>query len=322
VTASFALAGCGSSDGSDRASSDLPPDVGPLPTGSVTWAVTDTIHVGDRAVTVGARVRAMVGARGRIYYLAGRSDTLWVTDGKKSRQTQYETSELRATDDGRYLGFFDESEGKPWSTVVVDLSSGEVVVDDDAGMGDPDEDLADLYEDAQPQILGFDGGRFYVEPASADVLSWHVDTGERTEHGPDFFFRTPDPGGGRLLPALVKRGRLVVPEDPYRSTLWGHASPDDAVTLQPTGDGTEVFAVESGERLPVDLGGRSFLLGGWTGPGTAYGVSFDGSPFGRPQRLVSCRLTLEEQRCRVLRTIRPPAHGLVLFPTGSPATDY
>ena len=323
LAAAVALAGCGSPDEGDRETSDLLTDEGPLPTGSVTWATGDTIQVGDRTIAVRDPVRAMVGARGRIYYLAGRSETLWVTDGEKTRRTGYETDELRASHDGRYLGFFDHSEGMPWSTVVVDLSSGQVTVDDDTGMGDPDDDLPDLYEDAQPRVLGFEGGGFFVQAASGnDVISWDADTGERTSHGSEFFFHTPDPGGGRLLPALVEHGRLVVPDDPYMSTQWGHQSPDGVLTLQPRGDGTDVFAVESGAELPVDLKGRTFLLGGWTDPGTAYGIAFDGSPFGRPVRLVSCRLTLEERHCQVLRTIRLPGHQLVLFPTGSAATDY
>lgn len=323
LATTIALAGCGSSDEDRRATSDLPTDMGPLPTGAVTWAVRDTIHVGDRRIAVGEPVRAMVVARGRIYYRAGRSATLWVTDGEKSRRTGYESDDLRASLDGRYLGFFDQSDGMPWSTVVVDLSSGEVVVDDDTGMGDSDDDLSDLYEDAEPRVLGFEGDDFYVQAASGnDVLSWDAGTGARTSHGSDFFFRTPDPGGGRLLPALVERGRLVVPDDPYMSTQWGHQSPDGAVTLQPIGNGTDVFAVESGIRLPVDLKGRTFVLGGWSDPATAYGAAFDGSPFGRRVRLVSCRLTLEERHCKVLRSIQPPPHELVLFPTGSAATDY
>jgi hypothetical protein len=265
----------------------------------------------------------MVGARGRIYYLAGRSESLRVTDGEQSRRTGYETHELRVSLDGRYLGFFDQSRGAPWSTVVLDLTSGEVVVDDNAGMGDPEDDLPDLYEDAEPHILGFEGDEFFVQAASGnEVLSWDVETGERSSHGSEFFFHTSDPGGGRVLPALVEHGRLVVPDDPYRSTQWGHQSPDGALTLQPTGNRTAVFAVESGEELPVDLKGRTFLLGGWTDRDTAYGIAFDGSPFGQPVRLVSCRLSIEQQRCEVLRTVRPPRHQLVLFPTGSPATDY
>ena len=322
LATTVALAGCGSPDG-DRGKSGLPTDEGPLPTGSVTWATGDTIHVGDRTIGLGKTVHAMVGVRGRIYYLVGHSETLWVTDGEKSRRTGYETHELRGSRDGRYLGFFDQSQGEPWSTVVVDLSSGEVVVDDDAGMGDPDDDLVDLYEDAEPHILGFEGDEFFVQTASGnEVLSWDAGTGARTNRGSEFFFHTPDPGGGRLLPALVEHGRLVVPDDPYMSTQWGHQSPDGALTLQPIGNGVAVFAVESGEELSVDLKGRTFLLGGWTDPGTAYGIAFDGSPFGRPVRLVSCRLTLEEQRCQVLRTVRSTGHQLVLFPTGSAATDY
>ena len=211
----------------------------------------------------------------------------------------------------------------PWSTVVVDLAHGEVVIDDDAGMGDPDDDLSDLYEDAEPRVLGFEDDEFYVQTASGnEVLSWDVGSGERTNHGSDFFFHTPDPGGGRLLPALVKRGRLVVPDDPYASTQWGHESPHGAVTFQANGQGTDVFALDTGAELPVDLKGRTFVLGGWTDPATAYGMAFDGSPFGRPVRLVSCRITLQEQKCQVLRTVRPPRHELVLFPSGSAARDY
>ncbi len=182
----------------------------------------------SRTIRVGAPVRAMVGARGRIYYLAGRSQTLWSTDGAKSRRTRYETDELRASRDGRYIGFFDQSDAGPWSTVVVDLAHGEVVIDDDAGMGDPDDDLPDLYEDAEPRVLGFEGDEFYVQAASGnEVLSWDVGSGERTNHGSDFFLRTPDPGGGRVLPALVERGRLVVPDDPYMSTSGGMSRPTE-----------------------------------------------------------------------------------------------
>ncbi len=91
----------------------------------------------------------------------------------------------------------------------------------------------------------------------------------------------------------------------------------------PVGSGTQVFAVRSGRRWPTDLRGRRFILGGWTDRQTAYGLAFDGSPSGpHPVRLVRCRFSVEQRRCDVLRTIRAPAHELVLFPTGSAATDY
>ncbi len=91
----------------------------------------------------------------------------------------------------------------------------------------------------------------------------------------------------------------------------------------PVGRGSQVFAVDGGRRLPTDLRGRRFILGGWTDVDTAYGIAFDRRPFGPHRvRLVTCRLAVEERRCRVLRTIRPAPHQLVLFPTGSAATDY
>ena len=84
------------------------------------------------------------------------------------------------------------------------------------------------------------------------------------QHDDQHFFARPDPGGGRALPALVRRGRLVVPADPYRSTQWGHLSPDGSVAVMPVDGGSQVFDVDSGRRLPVDLPGRRFILGGWT----------------------------------------------------------
>lgn len=322
-----ALAACQpTSDRPGLGTVDLPTGEGPLPRDAVTWAVADTIHVGDRTIRAEQRVRAMVAANGRIYFLQGHSDVVRVTDGGPPQPTGVRADELSLSSDGRYLGYLDTSEGLPWSTVVVDLDSGQVVVHDGTGMGDADDDLPDLYEDAEPRVLGFEGDELFVEVARGDagVLSWDARTGTRTEHDEElFYFADPDPGGGRELPALVRHGRLVLPRDPYRSTHPGHLSPDGSIGLLPVGDRTEVFSVDTGRRLPVDLRGRWFLLGGWTGDDTAYGVAFDRRPYGPHRvRLVVCRLTVEQRRCRVVRTVQPPAHDLVLFPTGSAATDY
>lgn len=322
LAAMATLAGCSSAPAADPAPSGLPTSMGPLPTDEVVWAVGSTVHVGERSFSTDRPVRAMVAARGRVYYLEGHRDELMVSDGVRSRSTGFETDRLVASADGRHLAFLDSSDGSPWSTLVLDLMAGEVVVDDDSGMGEVGEDLADLYEDAQPEPLGFEGDELYVRAAAGDeIRSWDASTGERTDHGDRAFVAPFDPGGGRRLPALIRNGRLVVPQDPYRSTQWGHASPEATVTLQPVGDRTGLFAVDSGRRLPVDLRGRTFVLGGWINDTTAYGVSFDRSARG-PVRLVSCRLSLAEQRCRVLREVEKPRGQLVLFPTGSPATDY
>ena len=326
VALGLALTACQSSpDRTDRGGADLPGGTGPLATDAVLWAVGDTIHVGgDRSIRTGRRVRGMVAANGRVYLLQGRSDIVRVSDGGRPRPTGFRADGLSASENDRYLGFLDKSEGVPWSTVIVDLESGEVVVRDDAGMGDPDGDLADLYEDAEPRVLGFDRDELFVQTASGNqVMSWDPRTGRRTEHGDQYFFPERDPGGGRALAALVRRGTLVVPRDPYRSTQRGHVSPDGAVAVMPVRGGSQVFDVGSGRRLPVDLHGRRFIVGGWTDVETVYGLAFDGTPFGPHRvRLVTCRLTIEQRRCRVLRTIQPPAHELVLFPTGTSATDY
>lgn len=319
----LSLTACQSpSDSEDPGATGLPTGVGPLATDAVLWAEGDTIHVENRTIRARKPVRAMVEANGRIYLVQGRSDVVRVTDGGVPRPTSLRAEELRASEDGRYLGFLDTSDGFPWSTAIVDLESGEIVVHDGAGMGDADDDLADLYEDAQPQVLGFAGDDLFVR-TTAGVMSWDPKTMKRTEHGDLYFFARRDVGGGQLLSALVRRGRLVVPKDPYDSTQRGHVSPDGSVVLMPVDGRTQVFEVDGGRRLPADLQGRTFILGGWTDEDTAYGISFDGSAFGpRRVRLVQCRLAVEQRSCRVLRTIRPSPHKLVLFPTGSGATDY
>lgn len=316
VATCLLLAACDSAD-DPRRSTGLPADVGPLPTGAITWASADTIHVGPRAITVERPVRAMVGARGRIYYIQHGDRTLWMTDGEQSEATGYEADEVRASADGRYLGLIDQAHGYPWSTVVVDLSTGEVVVDDDSGMGERGDDLSDLYEDAQPRVLGFDGNEFLVHPASGTLLSWDVTTGEPTRHRRkgQYRFSATDPGGGRLVPTDVQDGRLVL--TPGGSTFPGHASPDGSVVVQDLGDRTGLFAVEGGRRLPVDFGGPEFVLGGWTDTDTAYGAAFDRDDYLRTLRLVSCRLSVREQHCRVLQHTRKTTRSMVLFPTGT-----
>ena len=294
ATLGLALMACqSSSDPTNPGTAVLPVGVGPLATDAVLWAVGDTIHVDDRTIRVGKPVRAMVEANGRIYLLQGRSDVVRVTDGGAVRSTSLRADELSVSENDRYLGLLDKSDGMPWSTVIVDLETGEVVVRDDAGMGDAEDDLGDLYEDAEPRVLGFDGDELFVRTASGPVMSWDPRTGTRTEHHRRYdlyYFARRDPGGGQALPALVRDGRLVVPRDPYRSTQPGHVSPDGSVALMPVDSGSQVFDVRSGRRLPADLHGRKFILGGWTDVETAYGLAFDGSPFGPHRvRLVSCR---------------------------------
>jgi hypothetical protein len=227
VTLGLTLTACHSSPGrTDPGPPGLPAGAGPLATDAVVWAVGDTVHVGEQTIRAGGVVRAMVAAHGRIYLVRRHSDVVRVTDGGAPRATGFRADALSASGNGRYLGFLDESEGMPWSTVVVDLESGEVVVRDDAGMGDADDDLPDLYEDAEPRVLGFDGDELFVRTASANVMSWDPRTGERTAHGDQFFFADRDPGGvGCCPPSCVT------------AAWWSRAIPTcrpNGVTYRPT----------------------------------------------------------------------------------------
>ena len=101
---------------------------------------------------------------------------------------------LSTTADGRYLAYVDHEHGprnlgdhRIAETVVFDTTTGREVVRDAAGNGarTGTEDLADLYGESTPTVLGFDDDAVYSQTARGGaVLRWDLATGRRSALGP------------------------------------------------------------------------------------------------------------------------------------------
>ncbi len=186
------LAGCGD-DGSGDPAAEWPAADDGVELRGLVWAAGSTIHLGDGStLDAGAPIRSYVVAQGGAYVVpdTGSDEQPWpellrVGPGGTERLGVHpERGSLASSPDGRYLAFLDRSgERDEYDTplaeaVVVDLETGEELLRSDDGMGDPAvDDLADLYEDATPYVLGVDDGHaWYRTPG--DVRSVDLATGD------------------------------------------------------------------------------------------------------------------------------------------------
>ena len=146
------------------------------------------------------------------------------------------TDGLTVSDDDRYLGMVDESEGEPWSTVIIDLESGELVLRDDSGMGDAEDDFGGpLRGDRIPE------SSVSTATSSSSGPLWRRDVLGRPDGSGAPSTRTPSRSTSpALIPAAVRHcpvwcdgGRLVGPQgslqvDSARSRLSRWLSCRDA----------------------------------------------------------------------------------------------
>lgn len=214
VLAAALTAGCnGSTDGVDRedpAPEDDAPvwsvSTDPVATDGLVWSNDDVVHLPDgTTVDVGEPTTTYVVAGDGVYFTpagddAGHSSTTTGPlhfadrDGEVTDTgiTVYVES-IGSSRDGRYLGFVDATSGpedrfsgQPRGTaVVVDLTSGDRVVETADGMGDPDED--DLAHDYPEVYLGVrfpDSGEAVVEGLGNFLYTLPSGEGEPTETGP------------------------------------------------------------------------------------------------------------------------------------------
>lgn len=185
------LAGCGDSAGGGGSDSAGWPSGRPaIDTSGLVYAVGDTVHLGDDStVAVGKEVERFVLAGAGVFFTAGGHeaggdasyyvDPLYYSTGDgTAREVATDASDLRASADGRYLMYLDLGSGEkdgfgtPQAVVaVVDTTTGDVVARTTQGMGDPgsDDDLADLYEDAEPRLEGFTSDTAYYQGATEAV---------------------------------------------------------------------------------------------------------------------------------------------------------
>lgn len=242
----------------------------PVGTDGLVWSSDDVVHLPDgTTVDVGDTTTYVVAGDG-VYYTpaaAGDTDHGSTTTGPlrfadrdgtvtDTGITVYVES-IGSSRDGRYLGFVDATSGpadsfsgQPRGTaVVVDLTTGERVVETADGMGDPEED--DLARDYPEVYLGVrfpDPGSAYVEGLG------------------NFVFSLPD-GEGEPTDAGIRSG-----SDP--------ASPDQRWTIADRGFADRVVA-EDGEQVPVRTGTPRRDLRWWLDASTVVGIAIAGPGTGQ-----------------------------------------
>jgi hypothetical protein len=269
------LAGCGSEGGSDGADeADWPSGKVSVDTTGLVYAIGDTVHLGDGStVAVGDQIERFVLGGGGVLFStdesgpeAGRylpAAPLYYSDGTgKATKLADSAANLRSSPDGRYLGFVDtisgekDEYGTPLAqVVVVDLESGEEVARTSEAMGDPgSDDLADLYEDAEPGALvvtddtaSYDG---VGEVVSIDLASGEVAASDQS----DEIFRLP-------------------PYDDRRSADGGWRIVDVDRDYPETHDRLASF---DGQKVPLSGVPPTVDLLWWVDDTTAAGVAVDG----------------------------------------------
>jgi hypothetical protein len=186
----LALGGCGPPDdesASPTVTTTLPPEVPsdlvdlPVGTGAVgpgdqVRAHGSELQVNGSAVRLAPlRIDEFAVVEGGVFFRNGFE--LWFTDLGRARATGYaDVQSLVASPDGRRFAFLDlqhgpkDEFGTPLAiSIAYDAATGRPLVASYAGMGDiTTDDLLDLYEDAEPRIVGFDGDVLLVDGATGD----------------------------------------------------------------------------------------------------------------------------------------------------------
>lgn len=186
------LAGCGAPDDettprptvTTTVPPETPTDLVDLPVGHGDVGPDDRVRAkggvlrvnGREAVDLAPlRVDELAVVRGGVFFRNGTE--LWFTDLGRAEATGYgDVGSLVASPDGARFAFLDfehgpkDQFGTPLAfSVAYDASTGAPLVASYAGMGDViTDDLTDLYEDAEPRILGFEDDDLLVHGGTGD----------------------------------------------------------------------------------------------------------------------------------------------------------
>ena len=327
------LAGCG--DESVRA----PSRPSPFAEARVTWAQGQVIHYGEDSLPAGGYVEALwrtpyafIAEVRRGKGIDTDRDTVFVTEDGSS-PLPGSPADIQISPDGRYAGWIDfhgprRVNGRLAQVVVVDMSTGETVFRNHDQMGDLDDDLADLYEDAEVHFLGFDDDYAYWDTPTGDVQRRRAHLGDWRIEGAE----KEAPAGAEADTAPVGL--------PYDSLVGRSTGMLDSGRASPSGGGTDGFVspdghwcftsgltghltvvdCRSGSRATPAYPEKWVFFGGWQTADTFVVLSrahydFEIDPVGKDPStgvLASCSLTT--RRCAVLRHVR--ATDSIVFATG------
>ena len=274
----------------------------PPSTTAVAWAQGSRLHVGDTEADLRPMsVDAFAVTRGGVFVLSrGR---LWLTDLVEVHDTGYRRiRSLTVSPDGRYLGFVDlpSFAREPRSVAVAtvyDTETGRPVLGSTVGMGDATkDDLPDLYEDAEPEPLGFlDDGRFVARTPSG-LYAYPLRGGRPRRLSGDLVSTSTQAG------TTVGTDKVVGPERRY-----GLSDPR-FLRFRP-------YDVATGAAVAVPHGPQAFQAGVWTSATQLDGVVLSRRTGGRPLSIVRCDLA--DARCHTVVAGDRLGRDQVTLPTGA-----
>ena len=245
----------------------------PVEAGGLVWASGSVVHLSDgTTVDVGSAMTTYVVAGDGVYFTPAESDGAGTEHGTMTTGPLHfadragevidtglivYVESIGSSPDGRYLGFVDATSGpedsfsdQPRATaIVVDLSTGERVVETSDGMGDPaEDDLAHDYAEVHLGVRFPDTRSAFVEGLGDFLFSLPDGEGEPTEQG------------------------IRSPSDP--------TSPDGTWSIQDRGFDDQVVS-QDGETVPIRTGTPRRDLRWWLDESTVVGIAISGSGSGQ-----------------------------------------
>jgi hypothetical protein len=316
------LAGCGDDTGADDGSGgrSLRVPVGDvdLDVDAPAYSTGDEIRIGEVTVPVDPTPESWVVGPHGVYYLT--DETLWFADEDGSEEVAtVGHSELVLSPDRSLLGLVDLASGPPdqFDTpvavpVVFDLETGEEVLRAEPAEPTAEDDLAVLYGEIEPVVVGFDDDAVYaVDPLRGGLNRFPLDGGDPTEVSDteeDPVRATLEdalPGSEVGLDPQTDDRLLLAPEGEY-APYSGRLSPDGsyffgAGSQQPAG----IYDVRTGRRTALTDEIRTF--GAWLADGSFYAITVP--PGGQPPEDVGSSYYPEQLGTYDARIVVCPVDG-------------
>jgi hypothetical protein len=300
----LALSGCGSPTASGGGKEPFSLPVGPTEWDATApaWYADGTLHVGERSVELGGRVDQFVlGATGA-YWMRG--ETLWFTsaEGETEKVEKVGWGNLAVSADRSVFATVDQSRGPTdeFGTHVLqvaafDTRTGEQLYRTPDQEPDGGADLADLYGEIMPLLIGVSDERLFFDRTTIDL-----EDGSTTQatDGPDGevyegFAETLFPDGFHVY--LEGEGRRREVADTWLSGV-GLLSPDRSTIFDTSEWPTQAVAYDAatGDQRPIDAPWGHFTLAGWSDEDTFFGVAQRIDPNAlnvlRAQQVVTCEV--------------------------------
>lgn len=301
---SLVVAGCGSPTATVGGTEPFSLPVGPTEWDATApaWYADGTLHVGERSVELGDRVDQFVlGATGA-YWMRGATLMFTSAEGETEKVEKVGWGNLAVSADRSVLATVDQSRGPTdefgthvIQVAVFDTRTGEQLYRTPDEEPEDGADLADLYGEIMPLLIGvsnervfFDGATIDLDDGSATPASDSPD-GEVYEGFAETLFRD----GFHVY--LQGEGRRRQVSDTWLSGI-GVLSPDRSTLFDTSQWPSEAVAYDAstGRQRPIDAPWGQFTLAGWSDEDTFFGVAQrideNAANVVREQQVVTCEV--------------------------------